>query len=180
MKQQLQRIKEIVEQYQIPNDVKDQLDRLATAVSTEYQTINTKLNLTTKQSISRKQKIAQLYGKLDQLQTYKTQLDLVQQQNNKLSKYRQEAVKQKKITNDKIKQLFNNKLSNQNSRDYRKYKILSSQFDFENQDQSVYDRNKKNYDLLQLAETFGNDSISKMVDLPKSYSERKQNQTVKK
>lgn len=141
-------------------EVKMQLDSVATALDNEYTNIDSRLKLTTKQSIGRKEKLNDLYQKLSEMETLKLKLEQYQTQIGKLSKYRQAAVQQKKQYNSKIKTWFDARLSNQNSKDYAKYATIATQFNFQNdQDQSVLDNNRKTYQLLQLAGVFGNQKL---------------------
>lgn len=64
--------------------------------------------------------------------------------------------------------MFEQRLSNETNKDYSKFQQLATQFDFQTQDEHIYDNNKKVYDILQLSGVFGQDTLTKMNTLPKS------------
>ena len=168
MKDILDQVRSQVEQIE-SDEVKTSLDSLLGKIQSEYQMLDSKLKLTTKQSITRKQKLNQLYQKMNQFDTLRLKTGQYEQQIQKLKQYQNKAIQQKKLVNNKIKTLFDVKLSNETHKDYQKYKAISSQFNFESEDQHVLDSNKKVYDILQLAGTFGTQSIGKLINtLPPS------------
>lgn len=103
------------------------------------------------------------------MDTLKMKTGQYQQQIEKLKQYQSKAIEQKKQVNSKIKTLFDIKLANETHKDYQKYKAISAQFNFDSDDQAILDTNKKVYDILQIAGTFGNQSIGKLpTQLPPS------------
>lgn len=140
-------------------EVKMQIDSLVSAIDSDYNSLQTKLSLTTKESIGRKQKLADAYQKLNDMDELKLKLNQFQNENINLAKYREKAVEQKSIYNERIKTLFDTKLANQNNKDYSKYQKLISQFDFENATEQAYDSNRRNYELLELGGVFGNQKL---------------------
>ena len=166
MKEALQELKSLAQT--LDNvEVRDRIEQLSTVLTSDYENLQTKLKLTTRESVGRKEKLNELYQKLNDFDSTKVKLSQYQAQIEKLSQYRNKAVEQKKMYNNKIKTLFDTKLANQNNKDYAKYKTLSSQFNFESQDQTTFDKNKQKYELLELAGTFGQDKLIN-VNLNKS------------
>lgn len=119
------------------------------------------------QSKGRKSMIGQLSNKILQYQDLQTKLSATNAELQKLSQYRKKAIEQKQDYNNRIKTLFDIKLTNQTAKDYNTYKKLYSEFDFEHVDDEVtLDKNKRTYELLELAGTFGNDKLSDVKTLP--------------
>lgn len=158
MKDYIDKIRTISEGLDNP-EVKQELDSIASSLDTQYTNLESKLKMTVKQSIGRKQKLSDMYQKLNDMDTLKLKLGQYQAQIQKLSKYHQAAVNQKKQYNNRIKTYFDTKLSNENHKDFNKFKTIYTQFNFESEDQSVLDSNKTKYELLQLAGTFGNEKL---------------------
>ena len=158
MKQYLDKIRQISDSVE-STEVKVQLDSIVAALDNEYNSLDTKLKMTTKQSIGRKQKLADVYEKLNDFDTLKLKLSQYESDIEKLSKYHQKAVQQKKMYNDKINTYFSVKLSNENHKDYNKFKTIATQFNSESADQATYDANRTKYELLQIAGTFGNEKL---------------------
>lgn len=155
-------------------DMRLEIQEIYRSIQSAHQIVSRKLEDTTKESIGRKEKLSKVYQKVNDYDDLVRKLQIKDNQLQSLRKYQEKAVQEKKMVNDKIKTLFQQQLSNQNSKEYQKYERLATQFDFQNQSQQVYNRNKKNYDLLQLAGTFGNQSIINLETLPKSAGGGKQ------
>lgn len=153
-------------------EAKDQLTGIVARLLPEYQQLESKVKLVTKESIGRKQKLNELYEKVDTMSKLQLQLEVVRQQNEKLNKYHEAAVNQKKIYNERIKTYFDTKLSNEMNKDYHTFKNLYSQFNFNAEDETVYDRNKQKYELLQLTGVFGNEKLVDTKQLPKPHQKK--------
>lgn len=158
MKDYIDKIRTISEGLDNP-EVKQELDSIASSLDNEYNSLDSRLKMTVKQSIGRKQKLSDMYQKLSEMDTLKMKLGQYQTQIQKLSKYHQAAVNQKKQYNNKIKTYFDTKLSNENHKDFNKFKTIYTQFNFDSEDQSVLDSNRTKYELLQIAGTFGNQKL---------------------
>lgn len=176
MKQYIDKLKTISQELE-NSEVKVQLDSITAALDNQYMTLQGKLKLTTKESIDRKQKLRDSYERLNEMDTLKLKLNQYESEIQNLSKYRIKAIQQKKMYNAKIKTFFDTKLSNSNNKDYSKFATIYTQFNFQSDDESVLDHNKRNYQLLQLAGTFGNDKLLNNTTLPKPNPAGKNNTT---
>lgn len=176
-------IKEIISQ--IKNSLTGQLDdEKISTISTRLSSLQLQADAllkshdaTKQESKSRKALIGELSQKLLQAQSMETEITGLKTQLERLNKYREVAVAQKKLFSDRIKTLFQTKLANETSKDYSKYKSMYPNFDFESDEQTAYDNNKKTYQLLQTAGVFGSDMLITTKPLPKSNPNDKQKTT---
>lgn len=125
------------------------------------------------QSIDRKSKLGQLSTKILQYQDLQTKLSVKDAELQKLNAFKQAAINQKKQKVAIIKNLFDYKLDNKTSKDYHKYKNMSSQFNFDDLTEQGLNRNLLAYQILESAGTFDNDMLMiRQPSLPKSDSNK--------
>ncbi len=154
---------------QLDGENKNQMTSIVEHLRSESERVLSDLKRTTDESVSRKNKLGQLSNTILDLQNQNRQMQVLRMQNQKLSKYRQSAINQKKNQVAKIKNLFDNKLSNQTNKDYQKYKNLSTQFNFEDDAEQVLQKNLQIFKILQIAGTFdGDKQMFRNPVLPKS------------
>lgn len=169
-----------LETIQIDSVAKGQITNLVEQAKSEAEKILADLKRTTDETVGRKNKIGQLSNTIIDLQNQNRQIDVLKQQNEKLSKYRQSAINQKKNQVAKIKNLFDMKLENQTSKDYQKYKNISSQFNFDDTTEQGLTKNIQVFKILEVAGTFDNDkSMIRQPMVPKSDSNKDKTNTNK-
>lgn len=165
----LSELEQKLEGIQIDAELKHQILSKVGQSKTEAERILADLKRTTDQSVTRKTKLGQLSNTILDLQSQNKQLDVLRLQNQKLSKYKQAAINQKKSQVAKIKNLFDFKLSNQTNKDYQKYKNLSAQFNFQDADnEQVINKNLQIFKVLEVAGIFDNDKQMLINPIPKS------------
>lgn len=137
----------------------------ADALLNAHEAVKTQAKLNRTKADQHASKILQYQDLQNQLSVYKSKLQ-------ELDKYRQTAIDQKKQYNERIKSIFAVKMANKSHKDNQKYTDLYGQFDFDSSDQSVLDSNKKKFELLQLAGTFGQTERI-VATLPKTKAQSK-------
>lgn len=153
---------------QLDPETKQQILALVQDTKTEAERLLIDHKRTTDQSVMRKGKLGQLSNTILDLQSSMKQMDVLKMQNQKLSKYRQHAVKQKLDQVNNIKQLFDMKLTNTTAKDYNKYLTISSQFNFQDTSQQSIQKNLQVYNILKIAGTFDGDKSMMYNVLPKA------------
>lgn len=136
---------------QLDSEKKQSIISKIATVKTETELVLNDLKRTTDQSVGRKQKLGQLSNTILDLQSKNRQLDVLKLQNQKLSKYRQNSINQKKTEVTKIKSFLQN--VGKESKNYSKYQTVLSSLNFDDlNNQSILDENLK---VIKHAKDFG-------------------------